>query len=261
MKISFQALSFGGELDVEPSDTIRVLKAKLSSSVGFPAGELRLALGCTVLNDDAAMLQDCSIAEGSVISALRSQGWDRTRLESLKELFVKHGELHSEPAAEFLRHDASLPAGLELPASLKELLCVAAKWNFTKGSCDVFDCNICLNKPGCTEVFGGEAEREEWKDGHKKDCGGESCAGEGWACICASSEYDYYFVNLRKDSPQFGATRHIVNNANEERVFTDAPFERFLDVVEAYAKANAVSKPDHFESFSDFRPCKKGRTD
>eukprot|EP00927_Polykrikos_kofoidii_P017928 TRINITY_DN18227_c0_g1_i1.p1 TRINITY_DN18227_c0_g1~~TRINITY_DN18227_c0_g1_i1.p1 ORF type:complete len:200 (+),score=42.07 TRINITY_DN18227_c0_g1_i1:100-699(+) len=195
-------------------------------------------------------------------------GWDATRIESLKELFLKHGEVHQKAEKkDHLEHDDELPPGLELPTCLKALLRTCAKWNFTKESCDVFNCNMFLMSPKDDCIFGDGACREDWKKECAKEVGGESCAGPDWACIAASSEYDFYFVNLRKDSPLFGTTRHIVNNTREEEVFTEAPFEKFLDVVEAYAKANADKKPEEsedeadieYDCFSNFKPSKRAR--
>ena len=76
-------------------------------------------------------------------------------------------------------------------------------------------------------------------------------AGPHWALLCQTGEYDYYFVNLCKTSRDFGATRHIVNNCCEDEQFTDAPFERFLDVVEAYAKCNTSKEAAEGETESD----------
>ena len=37
-----------------------------------------------------------------------------------------------------------------------------------------------------------------------------------------------------EDSPTYGQVNRIVNNCNEETVFTEAPFDNFLDAVERY---------------------------
>ena len=47
-------------------------------------------------------------------------------------------------------------------------------------------------------------------------------------------------MNLRKDSSLFGATRLVVENDDEESIFTNPPFEQFLDAVEAFAQARSV---------------------
>eukprot|EP00931_Biecheleriopsis_adriatica_P063554 TRINITY_DN38509_c0_g1_i1.p1 TRINITY_DN38509_c0_g1~~TRINITY_DN38509_c0_g1_i1.p1 ORF type:complete len:285 (+),score=62.81 TRINITY_DN38509_c0_g1_i1:49-855(+) len=267
MKIQFHTLSSSGEVDVEPKDTIQSLKIKLCPLTGFPEGEIRLTVGCTTLPDDSTV-EECQIEAGSQISVLRTKAWERSRMDALKNLFLKQGELHSQASEGELSHDSKLPAGLELPDSLTALLQIAPKWNFTKGSCDVFNCNIYLLSPENCDIFGDEECREEWKSSHDKDFEGGSCAGKDWACIGATSEYDFYFVNLCKESPLFGATRRIVNNCDEEDEFTEPPFEKFLNVVEAYAKTNSAKEPEkdgdyddiEFEPFEDFTPCKKART-
>mmetsp|Transcript_673 Transcript_673/g.620 ORF Transcript_673/g.620 Transcript_673/m.620 type:complete len:98 (-) Transcript_673:25-318(-) len=71
-----------------------------------------------------------------------------------------------------------------------------------------------------------------------------SCASDDWTCIGESSEFDFFFVNLRKSSPNFGMVKHIVNNCDEETVFTEAPFDRFLDLVEAFTAEQATEDHD-----------------
>ena len=187
--------------------------------------------------------------------------WNEARFHELKGHFLKQGEIHPEPdlSNNELSHESTLDEGHELPESLKQILKIGAKWNFTIDSCDVFNCNIYLVAPSKTvDIFGDEECKQEWLDEH----GENSCAGKDWALLCATSEYDYFFVNIRKDSEHFGATRHIVNNCNEEEPFTAAPFENFLNVVEAYAKSNAsklkTNEDDEdeeieYEDFLEFR--------
>jgi hypothetical protein len=193
--------------------------------------------------------------------------WNEARLEALKVLFLKRGEVHTEADAAKceVSHDAELPEGLKLPDSLRATLKLGAKWNFTKGSYDVFNGNLYVKAPAdTTDIFGDEDCRAE----RLKEHGGESsCAGKDWALVYVTSEYDFYFVNLRADSPEFGAVRHIVNNCYEEEAFTAAPFDRFLDVVEAWAEASAAEtvKPGEdeedieYDDLRDFLPAKKQR--
>ena len=83
-----------------------------------------------------------------------------------------------------------------------------------------------------------------------------------WALVCITSEYDFYFVNVRADSAQFGSTRHIVNNCYEEQKFTEPPFDNFLDVVEAYTKTNSAKvkmggedeEDIEYDDFGSFNP-------
>mmetsp|Transcript_55213 Transcript_55213/g.147855 ORF Transcript_55213/g.147855 Transcript_55213/m.147855 type:complete len:203 (-) Transcript_55213:98-706(-) len=194
--------------------------------------------------------------------------WSEARLEALRALFLKRGEVHAEASAEKreLSHDGALPDGLQMPAPLRSMLKLGAKWNFTKGSCDVFVCNVYAVAPADTEIFGDDDLRAEWS----KDHGGEeSCAGKDWALVCVTSEFHFYFVNLRTDSPNFGSTRHIVNNCDEEDAFTSPPFERFLDVIEAWAKASAAKEPSpgedeaeiEYDTLDKFLPAKRQKVE
>eukprot|EP00092_Neocalanus_flemingeri_P060873 GFUD01073089.1.p1 GENE.GFUD01073089.1~~GFUD01073089.1.p1 ORF type:complete len:195 (+),score=39.19 GFUD01073089.1:85-669(+) len=190
--------------------------------------------------------------------------WNESRMQELKKHFLKQGEIHSEPNQEKheLSHEAALEDGLALPETLQQILKIGAKWNFVKQSCDCFGCNIIVVHPEkTTNIFGDDECRTEWLEDH----GEESCAGKDWALVCVTSEFDFYFVNVRAESAQYGATRHIVNNCYEEDLFTEPPFERFLDIVEAYAKTNAakVQMKDEdvedieYDDFRSFNPLAK----
>merc|ERR1712096_58246 len=207
---------------------------------------------------------ELSSVAGNTVKAARAiimSEWSDSRLQELKRLFLKQGEIHPEidQKKNELSHEAALGDGLEVPGTLRKMLEIGAKWNFIKDSCDCFECNIIVVHPAkTTNIFGDEELRSEWIEDH----GEESCAGKDWALVCVTSEYDFYFVNVRADSPKFGSTRHIVNNCYEEELFTEAPFECFLDVVEAYAKTNAAKvKMDdedeediEYEDFRTFNP-------
>lgn len=258
LQVQFQTLASGGHVDLDPTDTIQEVKCKLSPLVGFPGDEILLTLGGSELGENSRSVKDLKIDADSTLLVVRTQ-WDEHRFEGLKTLFTKRGELHARGSC--LSADVELPEGLALPPGLQALLRIAPKWNFTKGSCDVFNCNLFLMSPRDSDIFGDTECRQEWATEH----GEESCAGEDWACICASSEYDFYFVNLRKASPLFGTTRHIVNNCNEEEIFSEPPFERFLDAVEAYAERNSALEPEEgedeadieYEPFMEFQPRRK----
>jgi len=267
MKVKFQALSSVGEVDVDRLETIGALRKKVSALLDYPAAETQLTIGCTLLTDDAVTLEDCKFNTDVLLSVVRSQDWGQDRLGSLKEMFLKQGELHSDPKSRtLLRNDAVLPRGLELPSALQRLFQICAKWNFTKNSYDVFNCNLFLMSPDNSDIFGDDDLREEWNKSHAGDFDGGSCAGKDWACFGATSEYDFYFVNICSNSPIFGSTRRVVNNCDEEYHFTQPPFERFLDVVEAYARTNSAKKPENgedsdieYDPFEDFNPQKKAR--
>ena len=111
--------------------------------------------------------------------------WTETRLEQLKEHFLKQGEIHPEPdhAKNELSHDGVLDEGHELPELLQNVLKIGAKWNFTKDSCDCYGCNIMLVSPNTTWIFGTEKTRQGWLEVH----GDESSAGKDWALVCVLS--------------------------------------------------------------------------
>eukprot|EP00929_Paragymnodinium_shiwhaense_P076962 TRINITY_DN3960_c0_g1_i1.p1 TRINITY_DN3960_c0_g1~~TRINITY_DN3960_c0_g1_i1.p1 ORF type:complete len:201 (-),score=54.61 TRINITY_DN3960_c0_g1_i1:166-768(-) len=194
--------------------------------------------------------------------------WDADRCKTLSELFLQRGEIHQEAGRdpEVLTKEtaAKLPEGLALPESLANVLKLGAKWNFQKKSCDVFGCNLYVVLPESTTFIWGDDDcRSDWQQEHGNE---ESTASRDWALVCVTSEYDYFFVNVRKDSPNFGATRHIVNNCNEESPFTAAPFENFLDVVVAWTEkstallAEAEDEDDvEYPSLHDFLASKKSR--
>jgi hypothetical protein len=46
--------------------------------------------------------------------------------------------------------------------------------------------------------------------------GENSAAGDEWICIASSSEFEYYFVNVDKNSVGFESTRKITNNCFED---------------------------------------------
>eukprot|EP00435_Cladocopium_sp_Y103_P026493 s931_g6.t1 len=117
-------------------------------------------------------------------------------------------------------------------------------------------CHGTLNHPESTERLQPEECKADWMEEHGED----SCAGDDWICIGESSEYDYFFVNLRKTSPHFGMVKHIVNNCDEdpdldfrqETAFSEAPFDRFLDIVESFAEQEANEDEDDCEPLHSF---------
>lgn len=250
------------DLDIEPSDSLHDIRSKVQTCVDCPLDEVRLVLGTDILDNDDKSATDLGITEGCTLTFVRTKGWDSLRLSMLRKLFVSKGEVH-EVCLDKRRvhHDTKFAEGMSLPDVLKSLLRLGAKWNFRRGSCDVFGLNIWVTAPADTvEIFGDAECRQDWLERHGED----SCASAHWALLGASSEYDYYFVNLKTDDPQFGAVRRIVNNCDEEEVFTSAPFEHFMDLVERYAKANSgadceADSEDDLPSFSRFESSKRRR--
>ena len=88
-------------------------------------------------------------------------------------------------------------------------------------------------------VFGDAFEMIEWSDRHPHP----NCGDSGWECFAAVSEFDYLFVCTDVSSPDFGGTRCIVNNCDEDNEFTRPPFDTFVRKLESYARAR--------ESFGD----------
>mmetsp|Transcript_95433 Transcript_95433/g.168609 ORF Transcript_95433/g.168609 Transcript_95433/m.168609 type:complete len:194 (-) Transcript_95433:84-665(-) len=190
-------------------------------------------------------------------------GWDDKRLTALKAMFEKRGKIFEKLDGEDKAgHDAKLAEGQELPESLKKLLQKGAKWRFDNFfEFDDGACNLYLTLPDETTcIFGDEDSRKEWLDENK-----EGAAGENWAMVCSTSEFDYYFVNIEKTSKNFGQVNWIKNNGPEEKMFTPAPFDKFLDAVEAWSKDSVTKKPDgddppEYEDLIEFMPSKRAKT-
>lgn len=250
----------------ETVKTIKEMKAEIETRTGTSATAQRLLLKDRELKNGDII---CDIElEGTRLDlnlVKRSTEWEEQRLEQTREHFLTFGTVAlfspgSPPptvsGARLLTSESKLPAGLGLPESLKQMLHIGTKWNFFQKSYDCFGLNMFAVPPASTTwVFGDADSREEWHDRH----GEESVAGNGWALIATSSEFNYYFVNMQLDSPDFGAVRAIVNNCDEEGPFTPAPFERFLDVVEAFAAETAAlsegpdsDPPDDYKPFTSF---------
>ena len=122
---------------------------------------------------------------------------------------------------------------------------MGVKWTFK----DLFHLEIfVLTDEANLSVFGDEECREDWREEH----GDDTCANTWWLCIGNSSEYDYYYVNAKEDSPDFGQVRHIVNNCDEESIYTQAPFDNFLDAVERYVDAQERLQTDSDEEGTNF---------
>ena len=90
-------------------------------------------------------------------------------------------------------------------------------------------------------IFGDAFLMVEWSDSHPHP----NCGDNGWECFAAVSEFDYLFVSTDVESPDFGATRWIVNNCDDDNVFTSPPFDNFIERLEAYAVAREAYKDDH----------------
>lgn len=126
-----------------------------------------------------------------------------------------------------------------VPWELRKLWLSAKELHLIKDHYNVFGANVYpptdLAKTTLT-VFGDQANRDTWladqikhqHDDSTPSSHFSSCAQDGWLCIGAFSEYDYIFCNLNSKSPDFGATRLMVNNTSEEKELTPAPFAHFV---------------------------------
>ena len=90
-------------------------------------------------------------------------------------------------------------------------------------------------------LFGDAFQMVEWSDRHSHP----NCADNGWECFAAVSEFDYLFVCTDVDSHNFGATRWIINNCDDDNSFTHPPFNNFFERLEAYAQAREAYGDDH----------------
>jgi len=241
-------------VDVGETDTVRTFKARLRGLLGIPREqEMCLVIGGRVVTDDVddTRAVDGLLSASSPVSVVRRPRWHESRLVALKKLFLDQGEVHAAAAAsdlvlardwcspvgdfalKLLAHDAVLPDGLQFPVALEALLRHGNFWSFWKER-DCFEVHLMVGALEHTSrIFGGDQCRKEWAERHG---GADSCAGLDWAMICATWDYEFTFVNLRKSSRLFGATRHIVTNHDEEEAFTDPPFDNFLDEIEGYAR-------------------------
>ena len=89
-------------------------------------------------------------------------------------------------------------------------------------------------------IFGDACNMIDWSESHPHP----NCGDNGWECFAAVSEYDYLFVCTDVKSPEFGGTRCIVNNCDEDNEFTSPPFDNFVKRLEAYARAREVFGDD-----------------
>ena len=89
-------------------------------------------------------------------------------------------------------------------------------------------------------VFGDAFMMIDWSDRHPHP----NCGDNEWECFAVVSEFDYLFVCTDVKSPDFGGTRWIVNNCDEDNVFTSPPFENFFKRLESYARAREAFGDD-----------------
>lgn len=118
-----------------------------------------------------------------------------------------------------------------IPKELKIIWKIASEWHLIEDHYNVFGFNI--YNPNdiiriTNDIFGDDNCRKEWLE----NIGKYSCGNKDWICIIGYSEYDYIFVNLNKNSPFFGSTRHIVNNCTIDEHLTDPSFTNFIDYMQ-----------------------------
>ena len=83
-------------------------------------------------------------------------------------------------------------------------------------------------------IFGDAAQMMEWRDRHPHP----NCGDNGWECFAVVSEFDYLFVCTDTNTPDFGATRWIVNNCDDDKSLTGPPFDNFFKRIELYPSAH-----------------------
>lgn len=137
---------------------------------------------------------------------------------------------------------------LVAPEGLKSLLRQAGEWHLRRDHCGAFGVNIFAGKDGGpffdkAQIMGDAELVEEWGEEHPSP----NCAQDGWECFAVVSEYDYLFVCVDPANERhFGATRRVVNNCDEDKEFTPAPFEAFVErLVEftaVYQEARAANE-------------------
>ena len=104
-------------------------------------------------------------------------------------------------------------------------------------------------KPYSTvEILGDDDGVNEWAS--HADHQPINCAHVSWVAFAAVSEFDYLFVNTDATSPDFGATRRIVNNCFEDVVLTPAPIDNFLQLWHAFSHAYVAETTDNFVAFA-----------
>jgi hypothetical protein len=131
---------------------------------------------------------------------------------------------------EIKQYGVSNPA---IPEQLEALWKIASEWHLIDDNYDVFGFNIYGPKKivqTTKNVFGDEDIRKEWVSDH----GNDSCGGADWLCLAGYTEYDYIFMNFNKQSDLFAATRHMVNNCNEDEELTKPPFANFVGYIKTY---------------------------
>ncbi|CAE7348815.1 unnamed protein product [Symbiodinium natans] len=232
------------ELELDPDEKLEFLKSKISQALNLSLGRVSLVCDSKVWTDPNAQLKDIW-QEGSTLTLLKNPNWDVARLDTLKAKFVKHGKVEQESHG-CRKHDAALPEGCKLPEILVELLKMGVKWTFK----DLFHCEMfVLTDDANMDIYGDEECRQDWQEEHGED----SCAHPWWVCIGNSSEYDFYYLNTKESSPTFGQVKRIVNNCDEETVYTEAPFDNYLDAVERYVNDQEKLDPEAEEEDEDYK--------
>ncbi|CAK9051981.1 unnamed protein product [Durusdinium trenchii] len=211
-------------LELSPEATATEAKQQLAEVLQCEATALSLVLGTSTWDDGKAKERGLRVleatdvlSEGAEITVIKSEGWVVPRIEALKAKFEKFGKLLTEPGKHELSHDAELPEGLEFPASLALLLKYAVKWSYrTDMGIPPLELFV-ANQDFKLDIFGDEECKADWMEEH----GEESCAGDDWMLLASSSEYDYFFVNVKKSSPHFGMVKCGEQTSNVFVVFCE----------------------------------------
>ncbi len=105
------------------------------------------------------------------------------------------------------------------------------------------------------EILGDDDGVDQWAS--HADHQPINCARAPWVAFAAVSEFDYLFINTDAASPDFGATRRIVNNCFEDVTLTPAPIDNFLHLWHAFSHAYVAEMTDNFVAFAKTREGRK----
>jgi hypothetical protein len=161
-----------------------------------------------------------------------------------------------------LHADCEAPAPstehLDAVPLLAECARASGAWHLTRDHLTVFGFNVFApsSRRGTTpapaffaadDVFGDADGALEWRDSHLH--AGVNCAQAGWRAFAVTSEFDFFFVNVDAQSPECGATRHVLNNCFEDSPFTRT-FDDFFSLWERFAAAHHAHEADEFVAFA-----------
>ncbi|CAO3660001.1 unnamed protein product [Umbelopsis vinacea] len=126
---------------------------------------------------------------------------------------------------EIKQYGVSNPA---IPDQLEALWKIASEWHLIDDNYDVFGFNIY----GPKKIV--QTTKNVFGDGTLEKNGYLTMAMTPAVVQTGYTEYDYIFMNFNKQSDLFAATRHMVNNCNEDEELTKPPFANFVGYIKTY---------------------------